>query len=292
MFEELSPQEEIDFEKRIVWIFAFPRSGTSWLAKQLLSYNTHTMDEPCIGEHLCIPKFSTWETLRNIDLQQKRQSSPEHYFFSERYADVWKHFARKLILNRIYSQFPDLSKNIIIKEPHGSLAADIISECLPNSKIIILLRDSRDIIDSLVDGRSEGGWIVKNGGKPLSSQQSRINLIKQNAHQWVRLIEVLTKLSQSHNKKLQITITYEDLRKNTLKVLEGLYRFIGIQIDKEVIEKIISKYAFENIPESSRGRQFTTRFATPGKWKEQFNDNDKKMMEEIMGPTLKKLNYS
>jgi len=41
---------------------------------------------------------------------------------------------------------------IIIKEPHGSLAADTISECLPNSKIIILLRDGRDVLDSEVDG--------------------------------------------------------------------------------------------------------------------------------------------
>ena len=289
---ELSAEEEDILEKNLVWIFASPRSGTSWLGIQLLSYNTFTMDEPYIGEHLCIPKVSAGVISRKFDHHQKRKSTPEHYFFSEKYADTWKHFTRKLILNRIHSQFHDLSKNIIIKEPHGSLAADIISECLPNSKIIILFRDGRDVIDSHVDGNSEGGWIVKSGGKALSSEKRRINFIRQHAYDWVKLIEVLTKLSQTHNKKLQINISYEDLRKNTLQVLERLYQFIGIKIDKDKLEEIVSNYKFENIPQEKRGRQFSTRFATPGKWKENFNDNEIRVIDEIIGPTLKKLNYS
>jgi len=53
-----------------------------------------------------------------------------------------------------------LSKNIIIKEPNGSFAADVIAECLPDSKIIVLIRDGRDVLDSRFDMHKPGSWAV------------------------------------------------------------------------------------------------------------------------------------
>ena len=88
---------------------------------------------------------------------QKRTFKKDHYFFADEYKETWQFFLRKLILNRIYSQYQDLTKKVIIKEPHGSLAADVISECLPNSQIIFLLRDGRDVVDSIIDATTKGG---------------------------------------------------------------------------------------------------------------------------------------
>ena len=148
----LSSEEESIFEKNLVWIFADRRSGTTWL-KDLLSYNTKIMDEPLIGLHL--GKFS--HTNENIKRTLDIQGDRDDYFFSKSHKQIWKIFLRKLILNRIYDQFHNLSEKIVIKEPTGSITADVLAECLPNSRIIVLMRDPRDIIDSKIDEISAGG---------------------------------------------------------------------------------------------------------------------------------------
>jgi len=112
---ELSNEEESQLEKNLIWVLGSRRSGTSWLAIQLLSFDTLHFNEPLIGAHLAeyIPFGKTM--VRRID----QMSSQEHYFFSETYKKTWKHYLRKLILNRIHAQFQSTTSKIIIKEPNG-----------------------------------------------------------------------------------------------------------------------------------------------------------------------------
>jgi len=57
------------------------------------------------------------------------------------------------------------------------------------------------------------------------------------------------------------------------------------------VDDLIQKYNFDNIPANKKGSGKFYRSATPGKWKENFNEEEKKIMEEIMGESLKKLGY-
>ena len=144
-FKELSMEEEGKLEKNLVWIFASPRSGTSWLGNQLLSYDTLSMDEPYLGHHIASMGIIQNRT-KFTEFHQKRES----YFFSDQYQKVWRYFLRKMILNRINSQFMNLEKKIIIKEPNGSFGSDQILSCIPQSKFFLLLRDGRDVLDSMI----------------------------------------------------------------------------------------------------------------------------------------------
>ena len=94
--KELSFEEELKLEKKLVWIFADRRSGTTWLANELLSYDTNSMDEPLIGQHLG-RNFQIKEGFaRTIEIQMER----DNYFFSKKFKKTWLYFLRKLILNR------------------------------------------------------------------------------------------------------------------------------------------------------------------------------------------------
>ena len=273
---QLTPEQELQLEKNLVWIFASPRSGTTWLGVRLLSHNTHSMDEPYIGFHLNF---------------QKRTFKKDHYFFADEYKETWQFFLRKLILNRIYSQYQDLTKKVIIKEPHGSLAADVISECLPNSKIIIMFRDGRDVVDSIIDATTKGGWAQKpNQPKPLSENE-KLLLIQKHAKGWMKLINILIKVSKSHRKENLLVLKYEDLLKNTLDELTKIYGFLEIKIKKEKLEYLITKHSYENVPSEKKGKGKSVRFATPGKWKENFNVEEQNLVNKILGETLKQLNY-
>jgi len=287
--EVLSDDNESVFEKNLVWIFSDRRSGTTWLGEELLSYHTKFLDEPLIGVHL--GKFNpvNENIKRTVDVQGDRQD----YFFSKPHKQVWSFFLRKLILNRIYDQFHSLSEKIVIKEPSGSLAADILTECLPNSRIILLMRDPRDVIDSRIDEVSTGGWELelKKGVEDVVVNELRISSIRNNANYWVGLMKILMKTFENHSKDLRYLLRYEDLLTNTEQELEKLYQFLGIDIDEKNLNAIIQKFSFKKVPQEEKGKGQFKRFASPGKWKENFNEREKDVLNDILKDMLQKVGY-
>jgi len=290
--EELSLQDEIRLEKNLVWIFADRRSGTTWLANELLSYKTKLLDEPLLGLHLGILVEREKLFTRTYERQKKRQN----YFFSSEHKDIWKFYLRKLILNRINDQFKTLSEKIIIKEPTGSIGADFIAKCTPNSKIIVVLRDGRDIIDSKIDESKPGAWELKEKGEGTSdpraiTEEKRLYFVKRYSKMWVLVMKILMNSYIEHPKELRYLVRYEDLLTHTVFELKKIYQFLGIKIEEVKIQEIVDRYSFDKIPESEKGKGEFRRFATPGKWKENLSKKEQEKMNEIIKDTLTELGY-
>lgn len=282
---KLSDDDENRLESNLIWIFGTYRSGTTWLAKELLSYKTSVWDEPGIGWHLGM--FSKTPGLRSIDKNQARKN----YFFNHSYKSSWLFYLRKLILLRIYSEFLETGKKIIIKEPNGSLAADILSESLSKSKFILVVRDCRDVIASLADGMREGGWLAQSNGYHITDEQ-RPSFIEEEAITIQKTWEVLLNAYRKHDDDLKYCIRYEDLRINTLQELKKLYEFLEIKIELETLKKIVQKYDFKNIPDNQKGQGQSKRSATPALWKKNLTPQEITIIHKILGPTLKSLGYS
>jgi len=287
----LTDEQELILEKNLVWIYGSSRSGTTWFGTKLLSHNTHSIDEPMLGRHLGLGEVLMGKDVSLMEVSAKRPS----YFFSSAFKNTWKFFLRKLILNRIYHEFQDLSKKIIIKEPSaGSLGFSTIEECLPDSKIIFLLRDGRDVLDSQLDanlhGFEKGGRFHTLIKKPLESHQ-RILFIENRAKTWVKLMDIFMNTFHNHREELRILVRYENLKKDTKIELRKIYNFLGIEISQEELENKIKKFSFENIPAESKGEGKRNRIAKPGKWKDNMRKEEIELMEKIMGSTLKRLGY-
>ena len=84
---------------------------------------------------------------------------------------------------------------------------------------------------------------------------------------------------------------YEKLKEDTLNELKKIYKFMGVDISSEEIEKIVEKYSFEKIPDDQKGSGKVRRSASPGKWRENFSEEEQVIMNEIMADTLKRLGY-
>jgi len=284
----LTENEENTFEQNLVWICAMERSGTTWLGRELLSHGTHYIHEPNITAHLGLATgLPDRKVVRRFDLLKDVKS----YFFSKEFQPIWTYFLRKLILNRFYAQLNSLNKKVIIKEAAVVDASDIISSCLPNSKLIILFRDGRDVVDSGTDGREQGGWMTQQLNTKPMDKNHRSNFIIMQSKRWVILTENLLKTSKIHKKDLVHVVKYEDLLSDTLNELEKIYKFLQVEITKEELENLVTKFSYENIPTEKKGKGKFVRFAAPGKWRQSFSDEEKKIMNETMSDTLKKLNY-
>ena len=284
---ELTKLEEKKLERNLVWVFASARSGTSWITTELLSHNTKRWPEPMIGFHIAGEIGPNSPQFRMID-----RSERENYFFCDHFKSIWIYYLKKLILYRIHVQFNELSRKIIIKEPNGSQGADILLQCFPNSKFILLLRDGRDIIHSMITQISEGGYSIKKRLQGPLLPKKRFASIKLRSQRWVRLMDVLLNAYNQHDEKLRYMMKYENLRSDTFNELKKLYEFIEVKITDDELKKIIKKFSFENLPEDEKGIGTQRQFAKIGIWKEKFNPKEIQLMEEIMGNTLKKLGYT
>ena len=279
-FPDLTDEQYKELEKKMVWVFGSMRSGTTWLALKLLEHEDNiSWNEPFIGNNL--------NQMRHF--AKDSQKGRSDYFFSDHHKNQLHKGIRRLILDRTYSQSGNIEKNIIIKEPSGSIGSDIIANCLPDSKMIFLLRDGRDIVDSMIDAHKPNSWWKELA--PIKNQEERIEKIKEYSEMWKTVTKMVQKAYDNHNSNLRLLVKYEDLIKNTLSELRKIYSFVGIDISGEELQKKIKKHSFSKIPESEKGSGKFARAASPGGWRKNFSEKEQKVMNKMLKDSLKKYDY-
>src|SRR6266571_1066034 len=138
----------------IVWIFAYPRSGTTWLASMMGDLPHHEMwNEPYVGA-----LFGNCYEAQNGD-QQGRS-----FILGPPLRHAWLPSIRSMVLDGAAARYPQLFQGgyLVIKEPNGCLGSRLLSEALPESRMILMLRDPRDVIASNLDAHRSGSWTAEN----------------------------------------------------------------------------------------------------------------------------------
>jgi len=279
--KQLSEEEENILEKNVVWLLGTPRSGSTWLGTQLLRHKENIIwQEPWIGRHL------------NVNLYGDLQINEGQYFFSLHHKANWLPALKKFILARIYSHAQEITKKVIIKEPNGTMAADIIIEAFPNSRIIWLARDLRDVIDSLIDAQQSGSWNKKLSNMPIKTKEQLYKQIQKYTKDLSSSNLNLWTAFQNHDSNLKYFLKYEDLKKNTFVELKKIYNFIDIEIKDEELKQIIEIYDFKKIPNSQKGTGKFYRAASTGGWKNHFDKKEQELLNSGLIDILKKMGYS
>lgn len=291
--EPLSPlteEQENILEKKMVWVLGTASSGSTWLARKLLQHELNAVwNEPCIGRIFQYTK----------DFERSSSPAVEFFFANKFKNNFWLPILRKLIINRAYYQSCSLDKNIIIKEPGGGGGADILMECLPNSKMIFLLRDGRDVVDSRVARKilraqqknKQNENLNSEMINPFPNKKSRIRKIERVSKVWNLYISVVVNAYENHNPDLRLLVRYEDLRENTFPELKKIYDFIGIKINDEDLKRKIDEFSYDNIPDKHKGPGHRIRTAKHGGYIDNFSADEIELMTSIMSDTLKKMGY-
>ena len=135
----------------IVWIFGSGRSGSTWLSSMMGDIEGHALwGEPWVGA-----LFGNYY-YRGV-AERKHQTL---HFIMGPHRETWIGSIRHFVLDSARAIFPTLGEGgyLIIKEPNGSIGAPLLMEALPESRMILLVRDPRDVVASAMDSRSEVGW--------------------------------------------------------------------------------------------------------------------------------------
>lgn len=287
-----------------MWVLGSPRSGSTWLLSLLGQHDDVVpVNEPLIGSYLgpFMSDLPGWDasavTLENFTMRRVQAENGDH-FFADAFRDVWLRGLRDMMLARFtahierYPRRRSLSDAmVVIKEPNGSQSADVIMSALPQARLLFLLRDGRDVVDSELAANRPGAWggRVFPGGGGISDDE-RLAFVVQSAQKWLWRTEVTQHAYAAHRGPKRL-VRYEELREDPVRGFRDVLDWLGLEADDEWISAVTDRHAFERLPAADRGPDKFFRAATPGLWRENLSADEQQAVMRILGPKLSELGY-
>jgi hypothetical protein len=288
---------------RLAWIFGSSRSGSTWLLRMLSELErVIPIDDPHLGHHLGVwrPIPLAWATAKDppklgtlADFKRKKRD----YLFSDRYRDAWMPQLRELISARFEAQASqDVEAAggiedpiVVVKEP-GSHAADTIMDLFPDSSLIFLLRDGRDVVDSWLDAYRDGSWATDEGAYPLDDT-GRPALIRWQSSVWLHRTEVVQETYARTDPERRVLIRYEEMRDEPVPALQRICSMLGIEATDEQLGQIAGTHSYSRVPKAHKGAGREIRKAEPGGWAKHMSREEILEMHQILAPKLSELGY-
>jgi len=278
----------------ITWIFGTVRTGSTWLASMMRDGENHAMwNEPRVGELF----GSFYESASH-------RRDNENFVLGLHRKLVWLKSVRNFVLDSASARFPRFARDglLVIKEPSGSIGAPILMEALPESRMVLLVRDPRDIVASALDAAREGSWAYDLRGTKRREKRGLVGaadaplddftgkppdeVVEDQATMYLRYVGASKRAYDAHDGRKAL-VRYEDLLSDTLGTMRHIYSKLEIEVDEGELARTVQEHSWENIPEEEKGEGKFYRKGTPGAWREDLTPDQATVVEEITGPLLR-----
>ncbi len=285
-----------------------PRSGSTWLMHLLSDHPAIvTVNEPLIGRYLgqfmCdLPGADAAELDTSNFTLRRLQRDKASQFFSEAYSDVWLPALRSMMIERFHAQgardgasIPAARRLILIKEPNGSESADVIMRALPRARLLFLLRDGRDVVDSELAANLAGSWVSREfPGLPGVVESNRMAYVTQSAYKWLWRTSTVQEAYASHPGP-KLIVRYEDLLVDPRHWVTTIFTWLGLDNAPAVVEATVRRHSFDAMAQDlTAGRTGSREFfrsASPGSWRKNLAPAEQAKLNEILGEKLHELGY-
>jgi hypothetical protein len=261
--------------ENVVWIFGSARTGSTWLSLMMKDLAHHAKwSEPYVG--------AVFSRASDLDTGAGRLRERGETIFGLPHRDVWRNSVRSMVLDGAVARFPKLDGEsyLVIKEPNGSAGASVLAEAFPESRMVLLVRDPRDVAASLVDSVRPGGWRESRTG--IDDPDT---VVRNGARSYLRNMTDAKRAFDAHQGP-RVLVRYEELRADALGTIRRIYSELGIPAGGEDLERTVLKHAWENIPSEKKGPGRPQRRAQPGSWREELTPEQTRIVEGITGPLL------
>lgn len=304
-----------NLEHNAIWVFSTARSGSTWLSQDLLcgAEDVRPMDEPGIGR-LFAP--FDWAAERVYDLAAKatyfesgleyetrarpRESGTalppfERAFVYSRQenqianAQNWRVYLESLketVFRHVLNEWGVIGYgNVVFKMPNESHAADVIMQAFPDSFMIFLMRDGRDVM------KSRFSPFASEALATTTDAELRLYAIAFYSHFWNFQVDIMHSAFTAHPPDRSLFVHYEELRRDTLEQLRVIFDRVGIAIADDELADLVTRTTLENIPADQKGPDKPRQEGQIGKYTDVFSVPEIELMEAIMGPNLRRFGY-
>lgn len=268
--------------ENMVWIFGTGRSGSTWLRTMMSEMKDHAVwEEPMVG--LLFGGFH-----RNA---QEGQLASKKFILGEPTRVGWTISIRNFVLEGVRLANPSLKSGeyLVIKEPNGSAGAPLLMEALPESRMIFLVRDPRDVVASVIDGARKGSWLNSRKDdwvwKATMPDTQPERFAEHRAGMYMGHISGAKRAYDTH-KGRKALVRYEDLLSDTLGTMRRVYTTLEIPFDDEELTRTVEKHSWSNIPEDQKGEGKFYRKAAPGSWKDDLTPEQARIVETMTASVI------
>jgi hypothetical protein len=269
--------------ENMIWIFGSGRSGSTWLKSMMGELqNQEVWEEPLVGK-----LFGEF-----YERSEKGQKRARNFIMGAAVRKGWIRSIRKFVIDGARYAYPRLGPDdyLVIKEPNGSVGAPLLAEALPESRLIFLVRDPRDVVASVLDGAKSGSWLYerKEQGdwkQAALADNNPDSFVKKRADVYLRDVGGAKKAYEIIQGP-KVLVKYEDLREDPLGNMKRIYSTLGISVDEEELARAVHKHAWENVPEEKKGEGKFFRKASPGGWREDLTPEQVEIVEKVTAPLL------
>ena len=218
---DILPVADADANPELVFLVGLPRSGTTWLQKLLGNHpEVGTAQESHLFNHFLGKQIESWDHMMAFEDGRGGIGIPAYQRESE-FMDMMHRQVREVL-----GKCDEYSKGSVFLEKTPDHIRHIldIQRVVPEAKIILMLREPADIIESMLSAGS--GW-----GKHWApgSVISAIRL----CYYFSR--KASADFSKADKSKIH-TVRYEDLRKDPDGVIQGLLEFMKLDASKESVD--------------------------------------------------------
>jgi len=262
--------------ENLIWIFGSARTGSTWLCELLEELpGFKSWREPFVGT-LVGPAL--------LDYDWESQMNRERFVLHHKHKGAWLPAVRSLVLDGAASRRPHLGTDnyLVIKEPNGSSGAPVLMDAVPESRMILLVRDPRDVVASVLDSAGEGGW--REGRDSFNTAVE--GLAQKHARRYSQNMSFALEAYKKHS-GYKTLVLYEELLENTVSVVRKLCSDLELPINEHTLAATVEKHSWQNIPEENKGQGKFRRKATPGSWKEDLTPGQIAIVEEITAPLIR-----
>jgi len=215
----------------LIFIVGASRSGTTWLQRLLASHpKIRTGQEPCVFRSYVAPQLRAWRW----ELQRERDDSTATgrggiglscYFEDHEFVAVLKDYMCRLLRPMIGSLKP--GELFLDKTPTNTLYLAEISELLPESRFIHILRDPRDVVASLLAAsRTWGaGWAPRDPRAAIKV--------------WLKAVRAASQSAKKIPTRQFLEVRYERLLAAPEETLADIARFLNLEWDREAIKNAL-----------------------------------------------------
>jgi hypothetical protein len=163
-------------------------------------------------------------------------------------------------------------------------------EALPESGMVLLIRDPRDVVASWLDATRKGGWQTRRRGEGGRRAESLAEtnpnaFVRRHADAYLQHVGSARRAYEAHEGR-KVVVRYEDLRADTLGTMKRMYGELNVPVEEARLAKAVEKHSWENIPEEEKGQGKFYRKATPEAWREDLTRRQVKTVERITAPLL------
>ena len=278
----------------LVLLIGAPRSGTTWL-QQLLGAHAlvATPQETDLFSRFLQPLHDSWKRETRggqAGLEQRRFKGLHSVLTESDFVAIGSEYLDRVITNA--TKLKPGSKIVVEKTPAHSLCSSSIALFAPNAKIVHLVRDGRDVANSLVaSGNGWGAWWA-----PKSVTRA--------SEVWREFVEGARECASSGS---YLEVRYEDLHENGALTLERVFSHIGIEANLQDCELLVESFALDKMTAGETSIVIGGDFAAAasqrtepvgffgkggsGSWREQWSAKELLAFDHVGGDLLVDLGY-